>query len=76
MGQNVQIHLPIQDAYLPLKATGARSFEFKELGHFDKTALRESSYVEEDVANGQKPTLFLAPDPRCLMQSSISVLVS
>ncbi len=49
LGQHMQIELPIEQAYIPLKALIDRAMVAKEVGRFNDERLCESDYADKDV---------------------------
>ena len=49
LGKNLQIELPIAQAYVPIKALISRSLSGKEVGKFDKEVLQRGESVDKDV---------------------------
>ncbi|MCX6916318.1 MAG: dsDNA nuclease domain-containing protein, partial [Verrucomicrobia bacterium] len=49
LGHGVQLVLPIQQAYIPLRVVVTQALQPQRSGHFEHNRLREAEHVEEDV---------------------------
>ena len=53
LGHGVQLELPIQQAYIPLKVMVTHAVKPQKPGHFEEKQLREAEHVDDDVTLGE-----------------------